>query len=76
MPEANNLDTTFWILIGIIAVPIFIGLLVGLCLCIKEFLQELEYINMEIERTDGSERRYWIHKRRRLWLSLIPFVKY
>ena len=76
MPEVNNPDTELWILVGIIAFLILLGLLVGLCLFVKDFLQELEYINMEIQRTDGSERRYWIRKRRRLWLSLIPFVKY
>ena len=76
MPEVNNPDTELWILVGIIAFLILLGLLVGLCLFVKDFLQELEYINMEIQRTDGSERRYWIRQRRRLWLSLIPFVRY
>ena len=30
----------------------------------------------EIGRTTGAERRHWIRQKRRLWLSLIPFVKY
>lgn len=76
MPEANNLDNEFWILVGIIAIPILLGLLVGLCLFINDFSQELRYLNNEIRRTDGAERRHWIRRRRRLWLSLIPFVKY
>ena len=75
MPE-NNLDNEFWILVGIIAIPILLGLLVGLCMFINDFSSELRYLNNEIGRTTGSERRYWIRKRRRLWLSLIPFVKY
>ena len=76
MPEANNLDNEFWILVGIIAIPILLGLLVGLCLFINDFSQELRYLNNEIRRTEGAERRHWIRQRRRLWLSLIPFVKY
>lgn len=76
MSEANNLSYEFWIVVGVAAIPILLVLLVELCLYIKEFSQELEYINMEIERTEGSERRYWRRRKRRLWLSLIPFVKY
>lgn len=76
MPETNNLDNEFWILVGIIAVPILLGLLVGLCMFINDFSQELKYINCEINRTYGGERRYWKRQRRRLWLSLIPFVPY
>ena len=76
MSEANNLNYEFWIVVGVAAIPILLVLLVELCLYIKEFSQELEYINMEIERTEGSERRYWRRRKRRLWLSLIPFVKY
>ena len=76
MSEANNLSYEFWIVVGVAAIPILLVLLVELCLYIKEFSQELEYINMEIERTEGSERRHWRRRKRRLWLSLIPFVKY
>ena len=43
---------------------------------VSAFKAELRYLNREIRRTVGDERRYWIRRRRRLWLSLIPFVKY
>lgn len=76
MPEANNLTIEFWWFVGIFAVFIFLGLIVGLCKFIDDFSAELRYVNNEIERTEGSERRYWIRRRKRLWLSLIPFVKY
>ncbi len=76
MPQANNPDTGLYLLIGIVAAFFLILLLFGLASFINDFSQELKYINCEIRRTDGSERRYWIRKRRRLWLSLIPFVKY
>lgn len=76
MPEVNNLDTEFWFLFGIIAIFALIGLLYELCIFINDFSRELKYLNCEIGRTDGAEHRYWVRKRRKLWLSLIPFVKY
>lgn len=41
----------------------------------RAFRSELDYINSEIERTDGEEQQYWVRQRRRLWASLLPFVK-
>ena len=76
MPEANNPDTELYWLIGIVAVFFLILLLFGLVSFINDFSQELRYLNNEIRRTDGAERRHYIRQRRRLWLSLIPFVKY
>lgn len=76
MLGTNNFDSELWVLIYIIAIPILPGLLINLCIFINNFSRELKYINREIHRTDGAERRYWIRQRRRLWLSLIPFVKY
>ena len=75
MPE-NNPDTELYWLIGIVAVFFLILLLFGLVSFINDFSQELRYLNSEIRRTDGAERRHWIRQRRRLWLSLIPFVRY
>lgn len=63
-------------LIGIAAALVLIGLLIGLTLFIRDFSDELRYLNMEIERTEGAEREHYLRQRRRLWLSLIPFVKY
>ncbi|MBE6933609.1 MAG: hypothetical protein E7462_00925 [Ruminococcaceae bacterium] len=41
-----------------------------------DFTKEMRYLNLEIRRTLGSEQRYWKWKRRRLWLSILPFIKY
>ena len=76
MPQANNPDAELYWLIGIVAAFFLFLLLFGLVSFFNDFSHELKYINCEIQRTDGSERRYWIRQRRRLWLSLIPFVKY
>ena len=43
---------------------------------ILSFRRELKYLNDEIGRNSGQERERWIRRRRRLWLSLLPFVKY
>ena len=75
MPE-NNPDTELYWLVGIVAALMLFIILYGLCSFFLEFSRALKYLNSEIGRTIGAERRYWIRERRRLWLSLIPFVKY
>lgn len=72
----NETDTGLYWLIGIIIVFFAVLLLIGLASSLNDFSQELKYLNNEIGRTTGAERRHYIHQRRRLWLSLIPFVKY
>lgn len=74
--EASNSDAGLYMVVSIFAILIVIGLFIRLCAFMEDFVSELRYINSEIRRTDGAERRYWIRKRRRLWLSLIPFVRY
>ena len=60
------------IIIGIVLLILFIRAISFF----YDFSQELKYLNTEIRRTHGRERKHYIRKRRRLWLSLIPFVKY
>jgi hypothetical protein len=72
----NETDTGLYWLIGIIIVFFAVLLLIGLASFLNDFSQELKYLNNEIGRTTGAERRHYIRQRRRLWLSLIPFVKY
>lgn len=76
MPEESNLDAGIWLLVGIVAIFFLILLLFGLVTFINDFSSELRYLNNEIGRTAGEERKHWIRQRRRLWLSLIPFVRY
>lgn len=72
----HNTDIVLYLIGGILAVVILLGLLIGLGLFINDFSLELKYINSEIQQATGDERKYWIHRKRRLWLSLLPFVKY
>lgn len=43
---------------------------------IVDFQAELRYVNSEIYRTHGEEKDYWKARRKRLWLSLLPFVRF
>ena len=61
-----------WIF-GLLALPIIVVLI---AVRISNFIRELRYLNTEIARTTGVQRRHWLRCRRRLWLSLIPFVRY
>lgn len=73
----SDVETAFyWCVCVVIAVFFLILIFFGMVSFCYNFTQELKYLNNEIERTSGSERRYWIRRRWRLWLSLIPFVKY
>ncbi len=76
MFQANNLDTLTQLLAGIVIAFFLVSLLVATWKFIDKFSRELRYLNSEIERTEGAERHYWICEKRRLWLSLIPFVRY
>lgn len=70
------LDPAIQLVLFIIGMVALACLFVGLSQFIPEFSTELKYLNIEIKRTDGEEQKYWKRRRRKLWLSLIPFVKY
>ena len=75
MPTNNQGSSTAWLFILVLAVVIP-PLLVRLMTYLIGFSKEMKKLNTEIRRGIGDERKYWIRERRRLWLSLIPFVKY
>lgn len=59
------------IMIAFFAVVLFVVLTVK----IYDFKRDLDYLNMEIARTEGEEREHWEREKRRLWLSLLPFFR-
>lgn len=70
-------ESPFLIFVLAIFVLALIALLVVRILTsTSEFVEEMKNLNCEIKRTHGEDRKYWISRKRRLWLSLIPFVKY
>lgn len=74
-PNQTN-DTALWIIFATLGVLILIGLLFAFASWLKAFQKELRYINTEIGRTHGKERERWIRQKRRLFLSILPFIKY
>lgn len=68
-------ETDVWI-IGIFAAFVLVVLAINLTLFFHDFLRELRLLNMEINRSEGREREHYRRQRKRLWLSLIPFIKY
>ena len=71
------MDDTIVIILGALAGSIILGLLlVKFAAWLSDFQMELKYLNNEIERTTGGERKRWLAQRRRLWLSIIPFIRY
>lgn len=65
------------VLSGLFVILIVVALLLLLfSRWIMWFFQELKYLNDEIRRNDGREKERWKRRKRRLFLSLIPFVKY
>lgn len=69
----NNASWAAIGLLGLILAAVFILFMV---MWLQEFRFEIRNINDEINRNEGEERKYWIARRRRLWLSLIPFVRW
>ncbi|MBQ3564069.1 MAG: hypothetical protein IJO89_04790 [Clostridia bacterium] len=72
----NNANPIVIFAIAAVVLLILFVILIGLIQFYNEFITELQYLSSEIERTDGEERAYWLSRKRRLWLSLLPFVKY
>lgn len=70
-----ELDAFTNVLLAIVIAFFTVVLLVGLTAKINDFRHDLDYLNREIARTQGAERKYWKREKRRLWLSLLPFYR-
>ena len=70
------METGIYILAAVIAVILLILIIVRLAMWLQAFMMELRYVNKEIARTTGAEQKHWIKRKKRLFLSLIPFVRY
>ena len=72
--------TTSERILGVLLIILMLGV-VALAIMtpyIQWFRQELKYINTEIERNASNKREQnrWKRRKRRLLMSLIPFVPY
>lgn len=69
-------ELIFWQIFGVVVSFVLLLCLIQLIAFIRDFSKELKRINLEIRRTHGREQQRWKSRRRKLWLSLIPFVRY
>ena len=67
-------DLPIPVLVAIVLVLLFF-LSVSLFMKLRQFWKELTYINKEIRRSTGSEKKYWINQKKNLWRSFLPFHK-
>ena len=72
----EGMGVGFCLIVGAVVALIALLLIHSIIILAHGFTKELKYINMEIQRTEGAEQRYWKRKKRKLWLSLIPFTRY
>ena len=63
-------------LIGFLLFLITSALIINFAEWFVFFKTEHTLITMEIKRTSGKEREYWKRRKRKLWLSIFPFVRY
>ena len=73
MISDENVILTLFIIVGCLFLIVLVALFIR---WLNDFQGELRYLNNEIKRTDGEEREYWLEKKRRLLLSIIPFIRY
>ncbi|MBQ4066142.1 MAG: hypothetical protein IJD22_00730 [Clostridia bacterium] len=72
----NNEYIIVWVAVGAVALVILTAILLNIIEWAGFFSKELRRINGEIERSEGAERRHWQKRKKRLFLSILPFVKY
>ena len=70
-------DQTFVVIAVIGGGALVVVLFVALAEWLPKFQRELHKVNRYIkEARSEREKQHYLKRRRRLWLSLIPFVKY
>lgn len=71
-----NPDNTLLTAVIIIGAIVLFFTIVAAVMVLQRFSRDLTRLNREIHRSSDDDKCYWLKKRRRLWLSLIPFVPY
>lgn len=65
-----------WFLIIVLLVPFSCLIFFAFVNWLGGFCMDLKYLKGEIRRTTGEEQKAWIRKKRKLWLSILPFIRY
>ena len=74
--SANSTSVFLYIAIAIIVIFVLGIFAYNTVLFFNKFSITLKYINTEIGRSEGEMKAYWLRRRRKLWLSLLPFLKF
>ncbi len=69
--ENHEETTLLFVLICIIGLLIVIAFYINV---LRPFLDDRQYIIMEMKRSDGGEYRYWKRELKLLYISLIPII--
>ena len=74
-PVINDQTFIAIAVIGLIAVAAMI--IFGIIFWSARFQKEMHHLNLRIRQASSErEREYYLRRRKRLYLSIIPFVKY
>ena len=68
----TNLQSAILLLLILVGVCVAIYIIIQIVRYVIFLRKELRYVNMEIKRTTGKEREYWLQRRRellRFWLT-------
>lgn len=69
-------EVFFLMILVCVLVVFLLGWMISVFINLPKFTEEMNRIDIEIGRTSGNERKHYVKKKHRLWLSLLPFVKY
>ena len=64
-----------WIALAVLGGIALVVFATKLAIFLVEWKQGLDYIKMELNRSDGGERIHWEHEKRRHWRKICPFLK-
>lgn len=66
----QDIKQVLWIFAGILLIVIVTKIAI---FCV-DWKEQLEYINMELERSEGLERQFWEREKREHFRRLFPFL--
>ena len=78
MLQFNIIMFDIWIFLGI-SVIVFLLTLIVISFIFSEwipYLDEWQYVKMEIRRSNGENRAFWKRKLKKFYLQRIPFIRH
>lgn len=78
MQQINITMFDIWVYLGI-GIIVFLLILITISFIFSEcipYLDEWQYIKMEIRRSEGEEHAFWKRKLKKFYVQRIPFVRH